>query len=102
MIEDNPEEWIFDLFTADCYRGDPLGLPVLGVEESVQRLTRDRLLEHFRTHHSPSNMIITCVGRIDHDALVQKVDALFSRTGRAGAPVPSRQKAGKLSRRLRV
>ena len=42
MIEDNPEEWIFDLFTADCYRGDPLGLPVLGVEESVERLTRDR------------------------------------------------------------
>jgi predicted Zn-dependent peptidase len=77
MIEDNPEEWIFDLFTADCYRGNPLGLPVLGVEESVERLTRDSLLEHFRTHHSPSNMILTAVGRIDHDALVKKVDALF-------------------------
>ncbi len=38
MIEDNPEEWIFDLFTADYYKGDPLGLPVLGVEESVERL----------------------------------------------------------------
>jgi len=88
MIEDNPEEWIFDLFTADCYRGDPLGLPVLGVEESVERLTRDQLVEHYRTHHSPSNMIITCVGRIDHDTLVQKVDALFCGLVERGDKVP--------------
>ena len=78
MIEDNPEEWLFDLFNSDYYRGDPLGLPVLGIEESVERFTRDGLLDHFRTHHSPSNMIITGTGRIDHETLVKKVDGLFS------------------------
>jgi len=78
MIEDNPEEWVFDLFTADYYRGDPLGLPVLGSEETVGGITRDRLLEHYGMYHSPRNMVITGVGRIDHDALVSKVDKLFS------------------------
>ena len=77
MIEDNPEEWVFDLFTADYYRGDPLGLPVLGRRGERRAANEGGLLEHFRTHHSPSNMIITAVGRIDHDALVKKVDALF-------------------------
>ncbi len=84
MIEDNPEEWVFDLFTADCYRDDALGLPVLGVEESVERLTRDDLVEHYRSHHTPSNMILTAVGRIDHDALVQKVNVLFGGLADAG------------------
>ena len=80
MIEDNPEEWVFDLFTADYYKGDPLGLPVLGIEETRRaHLTRDRLARALpRRHHSPPNMIITCVGRIDHDALVRKVEKLFS------------------------
>ena len=78
MIEDNPEEWVFDLFAADYYKGDPIGLPVLGNEETVERIDRDRLLGHYATHHSGPNMIITCVGRIDHDALVRKVEKLFS------------------------
>jgi predicted Zn-dependent peptidase len=88
MIEDSPEEWVFDLFAADYYREDPLGLPVLGIEESVERLTRDRLVDHFRTHHSPSNMIITAVGRIDHDVLVKKVDTLFSGLTNEGSQPP--------------
>lgn len=78
MIEDNPEEYIFDMFNADYYRGDPLGLAVLGVEETVERLTRDALLEHYRLNHCARNMIITVVGRLDHDTVVKKVERLFS------------------------
>ncbi len=78
MIEDNPEEYVFDLFTADYYRGHPLGLPVLGEEKSVERFTQDGLMAHFATHHSPRRTIITAVGRIDHDAFVGKMAALFS------------------------
>ena len=102
MIEDNPEEWVFDLFTADCYRGDPLGLPVLGVEESVRAAHEGPARRALPDPSFPSNMIITAVGRIDHDALVQKVDALFRGLAEERASAPLTQKAGKLSRRLRV
>jgi predicted Zn-dependent peptidase len=78
MIEDNPEDYVFDLFTADYYKGHPLGLPVLGEEESVERFTRDGLMAHFAAHHSPRNTVITAVGRVDHDALVKRMAALFS------------------------
>jgi predicted Zn-dependent peptidase len=89
MIEDNPEEYVFDLFTADYYKGHPLGLPVLGVEESVERLTRDGLISHYRTHHSPENTIITAVGRIDHDAFVKRISALFTGFEDSGAALPA-------------
>jgi predicted Zn-dependent peptidase len=89
MIEDNPEEYAFDLFTADYYKGHPLGMPVLGVEESVERFTRDRLVGHYQRHHSPTNTIITAVGRIDHDAFVKRIAELFTGFEDAGPPLPA-------------
>ena len=85
MIEDNPEEYVFDLFTADYYKGHPLGLPVLGEEASVESFTRDDLMAHFAAHHCPRNTIITAVGRIDHDAFVKRMAELFSGYGEGGA-----------------
>jgi predicted Zn-dependent peptidase len=92
MIEDNPEEWIFDMFNADYYKGDPLGLPVLGIEESVEAFTRDGLLEHYERHHSAQNTIITAVGRVDHDELVRKIERLFAGMGRNRGPAGETEK----------
>jgi predicted Zn-dependent peptidase len=78
MIEDNPEDYIFDMFNADYYKGDGLGLTVLGLEETVEGFTRDGLIEHYARHHAPQHMIFTAVGRIDHESLVRKVETLFS------------------------
>ncbi len=86
MIEDNPEEYVFDLFTADYYKGHPLGMPVLGIEESVENLTRDRLIDHYRRHHCPQNTIITAVGRVDHSDFVKRIEKLF--TGFEDSPSP--------------
>jgi len=88
MIEDNPEEYIFDMFNADYYRGDGLGLPVLGEEETVERFTRDGLIEHYARHHAPQHMIFTAVGRVDHDDLVKKVETLFSGYESLGSSLP--------------
>ena len=78
MIEDNPEEYLFDLFNADYYKGNALGLPVLGFEETVEGFTRDQLFRHYTHFHGPRSLIFTAVGRIDHDAIVRKVETLFS------------------------
>ncbi len=89
MIEDNPEEQIFDLFNADYYKGDGLGLPVLGAEETVQGFSRDTLIEHYTRHHAPQRMIFTAVGRVDHDDLVRKVERLFSGYEDSGFSLPT-------------
>ena len=78
MIEDNPEEYLFDMFSASYYKGHPLGMTILGLEENVQQFSRDSLLSHFARHHAPQNMIITATGRIDHESFVKRIDALFA------------------------
>jgi predicted Zn-dependent peptidase len=77
MVEDNPEDYIYDVFNAAYFRDDPLGMPILGTEENVEKFDRDRLVEHYAKYYGPERLIITATGRIDHEALVQKIEALF-------------------------
>jgi predicted Zn-dependent peptidase len=77
MIDDNPEEYLFDMFSSAYYRGHPLGLSILGKEENVQQMSKETLLSHFSSHHAPGNMIITASGRVDHDTFVKKIESLF-------------------------
>lgn len=74
MIEDNPEEYIFDMFNSSYYRDQPLGLPILGSVENVEGFTREMLLSRFTNHYSPANAVLTATGRFDHDALVAEAE----------------------------
>ena len=87
MIDDNPEEYVYDLFNSTYFSGHPLGMPILGTQKNVEGFTRENLLSHFEGYYRPQNVIITATGRIDHDAFVKKIEALFD--GRKpGAPLP--------------
>jgi len=77
MVEDSPEEYIYEMFNASYFKGHSLGLPILGKKENVEQFTCDELREHFQEHYAPCNLIITASGRIDHDAFVQKVSLYF-------------------------
>ncbi len=78
MIEDNPEEFIYDMFNASYFGSHPLGLPILGKEENIEQFTRDDLVKHLEKYYSPDRLIITATGRINHDAFVEKVEEVFS------------------------
>jgi predicted Zn-dependent peptidase len=77
MVEDSPEEYIYEMFNASYFKGHSLGLPILGKLENVEEFTKDELAGHFREHYAPCNVIITASGRIDHDVFVQKVTKFF-------------------------
>lgn len=77
MVEDNPEDYIFDLFYARYFRESGLGLPILGKMDNLSSFTRDRVLSHFKKHYAPEKMIITASGRIDHEEFLKKTATLF-------------------------
>jgi predicted Zn-dependent peptidase len=85
MVEDNPEEYIYDMFNASYFSEDPLGLPILGKEENIERFTRSMLVEHLEKYYSPDNLIITATGRINHDRFVNRVEDLFGDVKRQDA-----------------
>lgn len=97
MIEDNPEELIYDMFNASYFKGHALGMPILGCEKSVEGLTEGQLKGYFKDYYGPEKAIITIAGRVDHDDCVRRIEKFFAGLVRGEAagrelvtPVPVR------------
>lgn len=87
MIEDTPDEYIFDYFGGIFWKGHSLAYPVLGTKDTVREFNRRSLLDFFRANYAPDNVIIAAVGNLKHDGLVGIVERLFgSLEGRCGQP----------------
>ncbi|GAA3880369.1 M16 family metallopeptidase [Streptomyces sedi] len=87
MTDDDPGDGVHDLFAHTLLGDTPLGRPVLGTEETVNALDRDRIAEFYRTHYDPTRLVVTAAGRVDHDEVVARVRAAFERSGvLPGAP----------------
>lgn len=77
MVEDSPEEYIFDLFNASYFKNHPLGMTILGTHENIERFTKDDMIEHFKRFYNTKRLIITATGRVNHDTFVDKIKRAF-------------------------
>jgi predicted Zn-dependent peptidase len=92
MHDDAPDELVHDLFFRSVFPNHPLGRPVLGFNETIGRVDRDRVAGYWRERYSPKNLVVASAGHVDHDDLVERIDALFNeeygvKTGRDGGAV---------------
>jgi predicted Zn-dependent peptidase len=96
MRDDDPEDLLGELFDEALFAGHPLGLPVIGSEESIRSMTRDTLHEFWRGRYTTPRMVVAAAGNLVHDEVVELVGAALSAAAaRAGdvAPVPPRRPA---------
>lgn len=77
MYEDSPEDLAYDLLTEHIYKEDPLGMNIIGTEESLKRLNKDKLLEYFNKYYVPNNSVIAISGNFDFDNIVKKIEEKF-------------------------
>ncbi|MHB8540350.1 MAG: M16 family metallopeptidase [Candidatus Acidiferrales bacterium] len=84
MVEDNPEDLVHEMFSRNLWGHHPLGRPILGTAESVERFDRETLNAWFRLWYAPNNMVITAAGNISHQQLLDLIIPRFG--GRAAMP----------------
>jgi predicted Zn-dependent peptidase len=77
MVEDSPDELVYDLFTDTIWSNHPLGRPIQGTVESVTALDADLLTGFFRSSYHPGSVFISAAGNLDHDRLVDQVSEAF-------------------------
>jgi len=71
MVEDDPQEKVFDLFTEKIWDHDhPLSRPILGRPETILNLSREGLLSQHAYYH-PQNLILTAAGEIKPEEVVR-------------------------------
>jgi predicted Zn-dependent peptidase len=65
MYQDQPQEYVQNLFEELIWPEHPLGRDIAGTEESVARLTRDDILEYADAHYRLPNLVIAAAGSLD-------------------------------------
>ena len=86
MLEDNPDDYVHDLFSRNFWRDHPLGMPIIGSEESVAGLTRERILAYKAEKYRAGDIIIAAAGNVDHQELLKLVEHLFDQVPAGSCP----------------
>ena len=78
MTHDNPGRFVYRQFHSRFWREHPLGLSVLGTEESISAVQRDRLIEHKLSQYIANATIVSAAGNVEHDQIVEMSQRLLS------------------------
>lgn len=76
--EDNPEDFVWDLFSDALMPVHPLGRPVVGTRELVGGYTHDDLVEYLNQHYTTGNLTVVLVGNVDHAEAVGLAEKYLS------------------------
>lgn len=82
MQMDNPDSYIHDLYCRSFWKSHPLGMSVIGTEESVGRLSRDVLVDTMNGRFRAEEIIISAAGKVSHRELVDLLTPLFAEVPR--------------------
>lgn len=82
MYDDRPTWRLQDALLERYFGHHPLGYRVLGTRDTVGRLTDADMRRYFEDRYSPDNIVVSAVGRLDFDRLVDDV----ARAAAAWAP----------------
>jgi predicted Zn-dependent peptidase len=77
MVEDTPDDLVFELHNQTMWGDHPLGYSILGTRETVSSLGVDELKDLHTRAYNPDLLIVAAAGSVDHDKLVE----ILLRTG---------------------
>ncbi len=86
MYRDQPDHYVQELLTETLWPNQPLGRPLAGTPESLDRTDRDVLLGFKARKYVAANTIIAVAGRCEHDDVLARVARAFPLTKNGGAP----------------
>ena len=91
MHDDDPADAVHDAFAAALFGDSPLGRPVIGTVESIEGLSRSAIAGFYRRRYALPQMVVSAAGGVEHEQLLELVQAAFGDrlTGDA-APAPLR------------
>jgi predicted Zn-dependent peptidase len=73
MYQDQPQDFVQNLFEEIMWPDHPLGRDIAGTEQSVARLTRDDILEYADAHYRLPNLVIGAAGAFGEGEMLEAV-----------------------------
>ena len=74
--ENNPSRLLWQTFMKTAYMVHPIRHPVIGYEKVFVTLTRDDLINYYRSRYLPNNMVVAVVGNVDPWEVIKQIGTL--------------------------
>jgi predicted Zn-dependent peptidase len=84
MYEDEPSDKVHDVLAGAIFGDHPLGRPVIGRAEVISSVPVPQIAQWHDGRYVPDNMVVAAAGNLDHDRIVELVEAAFG----DAAPAP--------------
>lgn len=104
MVEDTPDDIIFDIFCENFYPQHPLGRTILGTEETLATFKDGAVESYYDQIYRPDNFVLAAAGNCEHEQIIEMARQYFghleprrtplaSSTPQSFAPITLRHKA---------
>ncbi len=87
MREDMPWTKTYNTLNYNMYKSHPYKRDVIGEANVIATLTRDTIMDYYKSHYTPNKMTTIIVGDFDFDKIVEKVEKEFEFKGRENSPI---------------
>ena len=78
MGMDDPDRMAGQLLFATAYQRHPYRLPVIGLLDVFNQLTRDDVVQYYQARYVPNNLTFIVVGDVDTEAVCQQLGDFFT------------------------
>lgn len=93
MVEDTPDDLVFEIFSEGFYPNHALGRPILGTPETLATFQPNAVRGYYEDAYRPENLVVAAAGNVTHEALLEMVNQHFGhlrpRAVTASQPAPA-------------
>jgi zinc protease len=87
--EDDPDREIYEIFNETAFKTHPVRYPIIGYREIFDRITRDDILNYYKTHYTPSNTVFAVAGDVSAPRVFALVAEAFKNWERRSPQTPT-------------
>ncbi len=84
--KDQPNVVTEELFMKTIYEGHPYQHPIDGYVETVEKITRDDLVQHYKTWYVPNKIFLSIVGNIKKQPIISTINKILGRMEQKQTP----------------
>ena len=87
--DEDPSDYIHELYLETYYGDTPLGRSILGTVDSINNMSRNSVFNYYKKNYRPEELVVSVAGNVKHKKVVKLVEEALSRDNFLDVPATS-------------